>query len=408
MSAFLAGLGAALSTGSALSGKRRAERRQELIDKQDREQQLMQMALAREGMDLQRRSADLQERSFAGQELDRSRGFAKDLIAQIGPEGVVDDTAAAAIEAGGLGSRLGALQTQTAPDPISMQTIQLEGLPQQRTLNATAQERMALDATRAAEAEKTRVREMQERAREAIQLPGFEKMSPINQATVWKQAGFEGNIPEDWRAQAAVQHGYRMAEIGAQGANTLAAATARGPGQAPKKMPLGMINQFTELDDAIRMAEQMEKGYEPGDTGTMPWLGANAPNWVTEASSVLMPGMVEPGGFGNAAKQRQAAIALAKQIIGKGLEGGVLRKEDETKYAAILPTISDPPDVVTAKLSGLRQRLLERRDIYTSNAEVGGYEMPTGGRPNVTFNGAPVVAPGAAPKGGKPDPFGIR
>ena len=39
-----------------------------------------------------------------------------------------------------------------------------------------------------------------------------------------------------------------------------------------------------------------------------------------------------------------------KQVIGKSLEGGVLRREDEYKYVKILPTIQDPPDVAKAKI----------------------------------------------------------
>lgn len=57
----------------------------------------------------------------------------------------------------------------------------------------------------------------------------------------------------------------------------------------------------------------------------------------------------------------QADINRVKQKIGKALEGGVLRKEDEEKYKKILPTISDAPNVAQAKIQQLYTTLT--RDI---------------------------------------------
>jgi hypothetical protein len=62
----------------------------------------------------------------------------------------------------------------------------------------------------------------------------------------------------------------------------------------------------------------------------------------------------------SAAKNRQATIDRVKQVIGKALEGGVLRKEDEAKYEKILPTIKDPDSTVVSKLNGLEKAIGQR------------------------------------------------
>jgi len=89
---------------------------------------------------------------------------------------------------------------------------------------------------------------------------------------------------------------------------------------------------------------------EAGATGTTAKIGAWLPNAVTDAT-----------GIGTVAKQKQAVIDRVKQVIGKTLEGGVLRKEDEAKYEKILPTIADTVAVVEAKLDGLDAAITKRR-----------------------------------------------
>jgi hypothetical protein len=58
--------------------------------------------------------------------------------------------------------------------------------------------------------------------------------------------------------------------------------------------------------------------------------------------------------FDDTFKTQQASIDRIRQIVGKALEGGVLRKEDEDKYKKILPTMQDQPDVYRAKVAQLR------------------------------------------------------
>ena len=70
--------------------------------------------------------------------------------------------------------------------------------------------------------------------------------------------------------------------------------------------------------------------------------------------------------FDSAFKTQQAIIDTTRQMVGKALEGGVLRKEDEEKYKKIIPTMDDPLDVALSKLSMLKERIGQRLQQFTS------------------------------------------
>lgn len=136
-------------------------------------------------------------------------------------------------------------------------------------------------------------------------------------------------------------------------------------GEGGKPLLSSEIAKVTELDQGLKDAETLKTQItSEGGTGAASALGAMIPNAVTEFT-----------GIGSGAKKRQAVIARVKQIIGKALEGGVLRKEDEEKYAKILPTISDPPDVAQSKIEGLITTLTNNRDITLENYKAGGRDV---------------------------------
>lgn len=139
-----------------------------------------------------------------------------------------------------------------------------------------------------------------------------------------------------------------------------------GGGPKPRGVTAGSANRITDINTAIGEAKSVrgELSGVAGATGNTAALGASVPKWVTNAT-----------GFGLEAKQKQATIDRVKQIIGKGLEGGVLRKEDEYKYEKILPTIADDPALVTSKLNGLDAALVRKRDEELSSLEDAGYDV---------------------------------
>lgn len=139
-------------------------------------------------------------------------------------------------------------------------------------------------------------------------------------------------------------------------------ASNREQGRPVTSGDAGELADFTTaLDDivAVRMALSGNKA-----TGTQAKVGASLWNPITELT-----------GWGTDAKQKQAVIDRVKQVIGKALEGGVLRKEDELKYAKILPTIGDAPEVVTSKLNGLEAAITKRRAVRIDALADAGYDV---------------------------------
>lgn len=131
-----------------------------------------------------------------------------------------------------------------------------------------------------------------------------------------------------------------------------------------------------------------------GSTGTLAKIGASLPNFVTDIT-----------GVGTEAKQKQAVIDRVKQVIGKTLEGGVLRKEDEVKYEKILPTIYDPPAVVKTKLDGLEKAIRQKKDIFVDSLQDAGYNVDNfkaSGSGATSLDDALDAAFGKPKPGGKP------
>ncbi len=78
------------------------------------------------------------------------------------------------------------------------------------------------------------------------------------------------------------------------------------------------------------------------------------------------------------ARKVQADIDRVKQTVGKALEGGVLRKEDEEKYKKILPVANDTPETVMYKLSQITTSLNKDIENYKSLQQSGGRSLNVG------------------------------
>ena len=175
-----------------------------------------------------------------------------------------------------------------------------------------------------------------------------------------------------------------VAILGPDGAPVLV-PRSRAVGQRPastreqgRPVQSGDANRIIDLDTSLNDLNTLER--ELGQTGAASKIGAMLPNAVTEFT-----------GWGSDAKQRQAVIDRVKQVIGKALEGGVLRKEDEYKYVKILPTIGDPPEVAAKKVAGLRTAIQQRKAATLE------------GLADANFDTSKFESRGA-----KADPLGIR
>jgi hypothetical protein len=89
----------------------------------------------------------------------------------------------------------------------------------------------------------------------------------------------------------------------------------------------------------------------------------------------------------------QPAIDLFRQRIGKMLEGGVLRKEDEIKYEKMLPLVSDPLPEQIGKINNLLQTLESDKNAFIRAHSLQGQRVPS----------VSGVTPGAAPADGQLD-----
>lgn len=73
--------------------------------------------------------------------------------------------------------------------------------------------------------------------------------------------------------------------------------------------------------------------------------------------------------FDSEAQNFEGELALTRQIIGKALEGGVLRKEDEVKYATILPTRGDTDETAILKLDRIKSDIQNKLNLFIQNQQ---------------------------------------
>jgi len=88
--------------------------------------------------------------------------------------------------------------------------------------------------------------------------------------------------------------------------------------------------------------------------------------------------------FSVTAGKFNARMMLVTQLVGKYLEGGVLRQEDTIKYRKILPKFSDLPEVARAKIKYVTEMLQHMKDMYANNGVVGTETGPDGQETEVT------------------------
>lgn len=153
-------------------------------------------------------------------------------------------------------------------------------------------------------------------------------------------------------------------------------ANSREQGRAVTAGDASDLADFDTSRDELAAVRAALSGKD--STGIIARVGATLP-YVTQIT-----------GWGADAKKRQAVIDRVKQVIGKTLEGGVLRKEDEAKYEKILPTIGDEASVANEKLKGLEDAIAKRKVRRLDALSDAGYDV-------TKFNARTAAAPSAAP-----------
>ena len=100
------------------------------------------------------------------------------------------------------------------------------------------------------------------------------------------------------------------------------------------------INAKEQILALERHLNDYQKWVEGGKTGTWEALTVRLPKTLDEVAGDWV---VDP-------RNTDAMIRNTRQLVGKMKEGGVLRKEDEVKYEAMLVNIADSPETAQFKL----------------------------------------------------------
>lgn len=151
----------------------------------------------------------------------------------------------------------------------------------------------------------------------------------------------------------------------------------RDPANASK-----YIDYYTQLQEVYAPAEQDSSQLELSDSAIknvtdiqsalfdIDSLGAKIQS--SGVSGPISGRLRTANPFDTEAQSLQAEVNRVRQVVGKALEGGVLRKEDEVKYAKILPTVNDTKEVAASKLRELKIKLNQDLQTYVSTQQASG------------------------------------
>lgn len=130
------------------------------------------------------------------------------------------------------------------------------------------------------------------------------------------------------------------------------------PGLGRQLQPT-MIGRISETESAVASLKDLKESIKAAESKIGPMAGWSRRNPMDEQARTVF-----------------AEINLVKQRVGKALEGGVLRKEDEEKYKQILAVMEDRPQVAYGKIDGLVKTLERDNNIYQDNLIATGWAVP--------------------------------
>ena len=115
-------------------------------------------------------------------------------------------------------------------------------------------------------------------------------------------------------------------------------------------------------------------------------------NLIPENREVFGPiwGRLAPYLYGTPLREKalkmEAQFAFVRQWVGKAMEGGVLRKEDEIKYRTMLGQLTDPAKIVEFKLDEIVKALWQQYDNYVKMSRAAGSALDPELIHNLPFN----------------------
>lgn len=152
--------------------------------------------------------------------------------------------------------------------------------------------------------------------------------------------------------------------------------------------PLELMKFQMSMQDRERKLEQEEKGSQlPATQAVMLAEGENIPGMLDSLENVLSTetakGVSGPimgkirrvNPYDPAAQDLEGQIRSVRQVVGKFMEGGMLRAEDEKKYEKMLPSLSDTPEVQKSKMAAVRTMLQKKHNQYLTSFQKSGYDV---------------------------------
>jgi len=124
-----------------------------------------------------------------------------------------------------------------------------------------------------------------------------------------------------------------------------------------KQLSEKSVDHISSADHAMAILDDLAGSFKAAEKYVGPIAGLQAVNPYSDAQKL------------------QAEVDRVRQNVGKLLEGGVLRKEDELKYTKILATLNDTPSTAASKISGIRGDIDQKVKAYKANLKKSGYDM---------------------------------
>jgi len=131
--------------------------------------------------------------------------------------------------------------------------------------------------------------------------------------------------------------------------------------------PVGGAGKQLSASDALKLAEGESMPSVMEDLATDIDTNKNVMGPVEGRKGALNP-------YNTQAQTFNAKMTATAQKIGKYMEGGVLRAEDVPKYRAMLPNITDTPEVAEAKRQQVQKMLADQQGLNVKSLRDSRYD----------------------------------
>jgi hypothetical protein len=159
-------------------------------------------------------------------------------------------------------------------------------------------------------------------------------------------------------AAARINTESNLADVSGKTAGKISGEKAKGERAAGLTLSETASERLGDFDASVAQLSTLSKSYS----------NPNAPQGPISQLRKVNP-------YDWEAQAKQQLIAATKQTVGKALEGGVLRAEDEVKYNKILPTMGDTYQAAIQKTKNIKEMLNNARTAKLNTLKSAGYDV---------------------------------